>query len=454
MDFIKESLRKFTKSYLYFLVTSLLVLLFWYFDMPIYGMLFASIFLLMAALFSDNLIQLPAIMSLFYMAGRSYENAKLSLYLIIPTVLFAVASIVIIFIRFKNKISLKKITENKLIYCYLLMFFVMMLSIINSEYKMDTLGNSMHYFSSILIFVIASMFVDLSKKEDRFKFLHSFIFICIAIFFQYVIHVAERYDGSNFIDFIRFKDNLLIGWSHPNHCLILFNMTFAMSIYLFINNKKLLFRIIYVGFAFLTILIAFLIKSRGGQIGFGLVIVSYASYYLIKNNKTRKPFLITAGIVVTLAIVGVICLSFTQFFKDKLAAFDSNEFTSSRSLLWEVGINQFKNNLIIGYGVGTSQHYIFQELGRTEANYHSYVVQITQAGIIGIIAFLILLAGLIYNLRKLDDFNIMLSSVIIMFIIWGLIDTLFFNMRIEPFFVLLMAFKSRDIKMEGNEVLA
>ena len=30
------------------------------------------------------------------------------------------------------------------------------------------------------------------------------------------------------------------------------------------------------------------------------------------------------------------------------------------------------------------------------------------------------------NPLELDDFNIMLSSMIIMFIIWGLIDTLFF----------------------------
>lgn len=446
MNNIKEAFERFTKSYVYFFLMAFLTLTCWYFDMPVYGMLLASIFLFIASVFSDNLIQIPAVLSMFYMSGRCYEEAKLSLWLVIPLVFIAVLSLIIIVFRFKDRFSIKKIIKNKLIYGYLIMFAVMMISVINSEYKTDTLGNSLHYFSSIIVFVFAVSFIDLGKEEDRNRMLHSFIIICVMIFFQYVIFFFENYDGSNFIEYIRSKNNLLIGWSHPNHCLVLFNMTVAISLYLFINNKKIFNRIIYVAFMLLTIGSALLINSRGGQIGFGVILLSYIVYYCIRSEKTRKPFIIISISLVVLIAAGIIVGTQIPFIKEKLKAFDIESFTSDRYSLWQLGMDKFKENLPIGYGVGTSQHYIFDVLGRTEANYHSYVVQITQAGILGICAFVILILLLVYNLKELDDFNIMLSSMIIMFIIWGLIDTLFFNMRIEPFFVFLMAFKKQKIE--------
>ena len=60
MNNIKEAFQRFTKSYVYFFLMAFLTLTCWYFDMPVYGMLLASIFLFIASVFSDNLIQIAA----------------------------------------------------------------------------------------------------------------------------------------------------------------------------------------------------------------------------------------------------------------------------------------------------------------------------------------------------------------------------------------------------------
>ena len=193
---------------------------------------------------------------------------------------------------------------------------------------------------------------------------------------------------------LRNLHSLGIGWAYSNYIAALANLLIPLNLGIFIvSRKKSIKRISLLNIVMLLISVVFTI-SRGGFITFLLGFLTFGSALAISEGKIRY---ITG---VFIAIAGLFALIFKTLVGKLLllrfalmAAMDAS--ISNRYRMWAQAIDYIKRNPLIGRG--PYQTKVFSGIDYTE-NPHNYYLKLgMDAGIIGIIIFLFILAFLLHR---------------------------------------------------------
>lgn len=149
------------------------------------------------------------------------------------------------------------------------------------------------------------------------------------------------------------------------------------------------------------------------------------------------------------------CIIFYWFFEisgDKRV--DDDNQLNGRQELWPVAWRHFKENWFLGTGYGTQRIFILAETSQVVYNYHNYFFQITTAGVVGIILFIIYLLNIVWHcIGRINWYLIAFVSILATFIVSGFVDTLFFSNEIMPLFSICLCYfdlKPKEIEIKDK----
>ncbi len=230
-------------------------------------------------------------------------------------------------------------------------------------------------------------------------------------------------------------------------------------------------RVFYGLSVFLHLAAIFLTGTRGAYLGVicGLAVVMSVIIVKLKNKKLKYGILL-AGLFCVL-IYGVLFINQNKdFVKNnsylyRITHFSLNDATLQMRLMsWKWGIEGFKEKPLLGYGL---EQYAVPFDKNFEAKYYDYSPSVTYfdrahniviellatTGIIGLIAYIILLASLIYFIIKMDGEDKLYKAVFIGLVIAYFIQNLFiFDLlpQMLGFMVLLVFVNNSFAGCENN----
>ena len=235
-----------------------------------------------------------------------------------------------------------------------------------------------------------------------------------------------------------------LGWANINDMCFYIALTFPSYLY-FIFKKPQTYLIWFM--MLLPTLAVILSKSRGGVIGFGVVIIGVIVFFVIKGNKKH----LSHGLVfLILSIVGFYLIRdifyiWYEFFLDSFGE-DLNSFSSNRIEIYKNGLMMFRSYPIFGAGWFSIQ-WLYP--GERMYMYHSTFIQALAAmGLFGLISLLIHY----FQIARyfLTNFTLEKSLFIIGYIAsqtHGLIDNVQYAVPYSVIIVILLAvFESSEKK--------
>ena len=193
---------------------------------------------------------------------------------------------------------------------------------------------------------------------------------------------------------------------------------FAMSILFYFGiTRKILARIILIAAFIACFILGFYSGTRTAFFGFLIVFVLYLLFYSYINRKKLYPIAIGCLLIITfLALMPnmsqLLKLEHTKTlkqFSNLVSYLTSDDPTFNINILriqiWKIALNEFKENPILGSGVGISYH--VKNLNKDFVHPHNIILELlSETGVVGFIAFVILF-GLIskravYIYKKID----------------------------------------------------
>jgi len=309
---------------------------------------------------------------------------------------------------FKGKISVdfSELKNSKTIVVLGLFLLLSLVSVIWSDDKTFALLYLTKYYHFLLIPII---YLTLNTKYIKPVFTGFLLGMLLSEIFSYLIFFEiiqynniPANDPSPFMNHIDYSVYLSFT------SMILLNRIFFTE-----ENKYKLFYFLY----FLTTTSnLFLNGGRTGQIIF--IVSIFVILYLNFHNKVK------GGLIATFLIIGIISTAYTVSpvfkqrgelaYNDITNTFSKDDYSQSfgiRVSLWIMGVNVFKDNLLLGTGIGDEktgmQKYahkynvtLYKNIpDKGDIDYHSmYIQHAVQLGILG----LILIIYLVYSLYKIN----------------------------------------------------
>ncbi|MGL5478956.1 MAG: O-antigen ligase family protein [Clostridium sp.] len=307
--------------------------------------------------------------------------------------LFAIAIIFSCFLLMKRyaKFELNKISKDILIFIiWAIINSIISISVysfeINKEMILKLILN-MLFLLSVCI-VLSDKSININRKHIK----NVLIFIIVINFMQIIyIYIV----GNLFNEFLsgaltssstaaytigEFKN--VIGAVNKNIWASKFTFIYIIYFYMVFKEgfRDKVDKVI-IGIGLLVIL---LLLSRTAQIAIIPPIIYVVYFYLNKLNKKYKiPIYI-----VSVALLGMVgWIFFDKFFHIK---FDMTDGGYTRLYIWVKSLKELvNNNVIIGNGIGYSDYFIGNILGRPESNVHNVFLGLSfELGLIGIVIYL------------------------------------------------------------------
>lgn len=251
----------------------------------------------------------------------------------------------------------------------------------------------------IFVFACISPFIETKKLGvlRQYLFKYSMIFVGMVVVISIIGKATGIYSGTNSLGLFQgiTVHSMLLG---P-----LAAMTLVISLWKISNlrkNPKIRNRyILLAGLAFICLILA---ASRGALIGaVAGVLFMYAAIY---KHRLAKQFKTIALLVIVLVSTSGLWSNYTEQLTIKNE--ESENITSSREELWAFRIQEFQESPIFGIGFASSKYGIFNTVdGQLEPG-TSWGAIFAQIGIIGGLAFLILiLYYCVFLFKSKDQFN-------------------------------------------------
>lgn len=448
-DKIFNKTKLFLESKIFIII--LLIMAFFCYVFKLYALcrIIVPLVIIVLLIFKCQFVTIVPILFIHLLTKGEPHNFKiLSFSMITSIILFVIMAILLLINLIKNfKLYVNTLKLNLVFIAMIVTIIIMLLSVINSPIKGDAFHAIGNYLIGLLFFLLALFYID-NNEENKKKILFSIIcfgfYIATQCFFK---GIDLHKEGLTFNQIITYEDALRIGWIHPNHCAALINICLFASIYYFLNIKDIKNRIFSVIGIITFISLQIIILSRAGLLALMICLILIVVYYIkrIKNNENRikedYPYLISIG---ALFIIGFIILLSLGTVEDLFDVIKRLGFVSSaRKEVYKIGLRHFKKHWLIGNGVYSSSYYIRLENPQDPvSNYHNYYIQaLSCTGILGAFAFTFYLVAILLELKKSpnDNFKYFVIFVIIYMLLHGLLDTIFFNFRIEPLMLILLA---------------
>ncbi|MCR5705767.1 MAG: O-antigen ligase family protein [Acholeplasmatales bacterium] len=400
---------------------------------------------------------------------------------IVGIVLIVVAAIPSAYFAFKDiivnrKEYYSKVKGDGIIMCMALMMAAMCLTFITTAHYANTFGYIMKYSLNIVFAIMVLTKVDINDKDQVDNVLFSVGVMILTIGGEVglrLVYMATHLDkmrggtfGGNFVfhydnlwDAIRAKQ-VGVYWNVSNHWVMFTNIGLIMMLPYIVFTKKIGFKIYAATCGLIGLGLGLITFCRAGYLGLlaALIISIYVIISNLKNQRIRKCLKIC---YISCAMVGVVILGYlicNTSFGDTL--FDKVLYSNGRNILYQKGIEDFKNNWLLGTGAGTSKYNI-QSVWNTMAqkiiNYHNCFIQMAATcGIIGLVSFLVYILGCILRVYKR---NMLLSSFVgIAFVcsfVHGQFDTFFPSSESMVVLTMLLCLipRRQSIQIVKNEEL-
>ncbi|MBG9979290.1 O-antigen ligase family protein [Ruoffia tabacinasalis] len=196
------------------------------------------------------------------------------------------------------------------------------------------------------------------------------------------IHLSDTHllMNNNFLE-----NNVLIGFTHNTgvNAIVIFINQFFVFISILKSNKFLKSKIVIF---FLLYYLIFLTQRRGVLL-FSIIIFVYLFFLL---NKIKPKYILISFFVLSIFYY---MLFYTAPGNDILIrTFESNDITTGRTSLYNLMINNFKNNPILGTGVFSTISFL-----PTYHGHNVYLEVLSDYGVLGFIPFVLIILINIYN---------------------------------------------------------
>ncbi len=318
----------------------------------------------------------------------------------------------------KNKNTLLAIRKNFII----LYSFFSIIFLLNCDW--NNFYNNTHYLKFIAISISTFLITNTLQASKNIFISLLYPSTLITIFFLLSNSSYTYYDDLN----LRFGIPII---GSSNSTAYFFSYIILIGIYqIYTTRKSIYLQLICV---FLLLISLILTQSRGG-----IILLFIGLLFLFKNNKKILYFLIF--------LIPIFFLIINIFIPDRYnlisAIFDGH--ASGRFSIWIGYYNWFVENfsiskLLFGYG----SNIIYVEYDRVDhITYlsHSSIIEIfTSFGLCGLIFFLIILKKIFNNINTIET-NTIYKSFFIIFLVSLFIDGYLFNTNLLIFHSVLFSF--------------
>jgi len=304
---------------------------------------------------------------------------------------FSIAAIVFYFVRkFISFESAPKTPMNLTLYIYLAICVI-------SIFMSSNLKISARTFFAKTLQDVAFFFVVIETLNTKRRFKN---ILYILLLSSFVLGIDGIYQYFTRVDFIRhrpriFEERIYASFATPNSfgCYLAMVLPFLLALGFFKFRLKAA-KLIYFGLFVLLFICLLLTVSRGAWFAF----IGSVLFLSIWIHGLGVFFLI-------LGIVMVVIQPFCHpFIRERLANFFIFSDTSSmdRKFIWQAGWKMFVSSPWIGVGLGTFmfnfKEFIAADYKYTAAYAHNcYLQMASEIGVIGLLAFLSILAVFFYH---------------------------------------------------------
>lgn len=341
--------------------------------------------------------------------------------------LLAIITLVLAFYVFIKKINqVKKIPLVKSISVFL---SIALLSIFFSIDKLASLTEWVRLLSIFSLYFLGFLFIN--SLNDLKKLLKVIILSAIipALLAAYQYFTAS---GMS-LPFEGIYNRIYGTFAHPNLFAYYLIIPIALLLYLFLTGDKKKVENI---FLILPLLIFILLLTLTFTRGAWLALIIFI--FIIGLVKYRK-LLIMAFLIIILSYFAIIPI------KNRVNNLIANPYSSItwRLGLWSDSLNFIKEKPILGQGTGTAKDYILDKRGAQFGSsdpHNDYLKIALENGALGLLAYLFLIASLLYNLIKtyfsasqleLKIFVLFLFALSITFYIMSFADNILRNTALE-----------------------
>lgn len=304
------------------------------------------------------------------------------------------------YILLKNKLNLKPL--KSILICFIIFqVYARLLELIMPQYVYSNDTNIR--FSPIAIFILiigACSYKLITLKTFQNLLLYtSFISIVYLIL---SIHSSGYMTASSSLQYATAYKNQISPILVSHLCIIS----------CFLNQRKLIIKLLYYVLLATTLYVIFSLKSRGGMLS-ALIMLLFLAYYF-KEKKTINFFLM----IIMLTCIYFYCnwesykeIVFQNILKN---SYDLTTLSSGRNKLWNVAFERLKNNLFFGVG---------QAAGNIE---NFYLQNLTAFGLIGFwisISFVYIPIKKVYiNFNKKNQIELVAALFILIYCLNGLFE--------------------------------
>lgn len=242
------------------------------------------------------------------------------------------------------------------------------------------------------------------------------------------------------------------------------------SFIIWMLDKKYQLASVALAFALLTSFTLILSGCRGAYIGFFVIMLCFfglLAKFIWSSGKEffKKLYLTILGSILVFSTCIALFVSSIRTRIFSIFAMRSDSSTSFRFNVYQSAVHMFKDNWLLGIGVGNQNfreiYGLYMRTGFDALSSYCVFLEIAvESGIFALLAFLAFLGALGYKAVKFIYANTNLKSSAIVAIamisitavmIHGLVDTVFFRPQIQFIFWIMVAFISAHLYPKNNE---
>jgi len=458
---IKIKTKKLIESKWFILILSALTFLCWLSRSFFLGTIVA---LIVFVLMEWSEAEFTPLISVYFLTlgGRSsYKSGNIvSVTGIISIVIISLLGVLLLYLVIKDIIknfnSYKhKLSGDKVILGMLLLGAYMVYTLLYAP----LIGSGVLYILRcfvILVFGVLAILKITKNKTNKELVMYSMIAVIYTIFFEFVVRFAyvathidymltarngyyKEYESYHDLENALVCKELGLFWSVSNHYIIIVNIALVVAVYFILcyRNKKSNVAFASIGIV-LALIMNYFCKCRAGYLSLAIC-GSFGLVATVIKNKSLRFKVITYTV---LGVIGVIAAATVIYVitPDKILSY-FNDVGSGRAEVFDVAIDQFKEHLTFGTGVGSSKYYLakYCTFDYKLINYHNVILQVLSTlGIVGMVFFVYHIFTIVYRLWRNDLYSIMMLVILVYMFVNGMLDTIFFNWTFMIFFFVLL----------------
>lgn len=396
--------------------------------------------------FKNTMYSIPVIISFLFILNKSDMTFETTTDLGFPVIAMSIflISFVIHIIRFKPKFERKTFFLGFLLIAIAYPFALIYLPFDVNAIAVSLLG---------ALFLFLYMFYSNTMKGNLNYLFKIMLFANITLTLQVFFYIYQGYVLHPELDiyyrlFQGWGRNL--GWANINDMCFYIALTFPSYLY-FIFKKPQTYLTWFL--MILPVTAVILSKSRGGVIGFGVVVIGVILFFILRGNKkhlTHGLIFLTVSVIV-FWINSAIFEIWYEFFLDSLGE-NLNDFSTGRLEIYKNGWEMFKDYPLFGGGWLSIQRLYPGE--RMFMYHQTFIHTLATMGLFGLAALLVhyfQIAKYTFKDITLEKYLFIIGYIASQ--VHGLIDNVQFSVPYSVLIVLILALFETSEKKTSFELV-